>query len=132
MPLEVVEKRIELSFQGPRLPEESAFSLVFQSRFFGTLLEQPGVEGQRSWDVNGEVSGIVAAWVDVKFVRDSAGRKDFIKRGRAGFKAVIILIATIKINLQPGEIRGARQRERAIGLPKSRVRRSAENCAENA
>ena len=90
------------------------------------------MEGERIRDVRGEVTGIVAAGKDVKFVGDFAAGEDFVKRGRADVETVIVLIATIEINFQAGEICGARQCKRTIGVPESDIRRNAEDSAEDA
>jgi hypothetical protein len=73
------------------------------------LREQMGVEGERSGNVRGEVGGIVAPRIEMKFVWNLAGSEDFVERGGAGVEAVIVLIAAVEINLQAGKIRGPRQ-----------------------
>lgn len=82
--------------------------------------------------MHGEVGGIVAAWVNVKFVRDLARSEVFVQCGSASVETVIVLIAAIEVNLEAGEICGASQRERAVGIPEGGIRRAAENSAENA
>src|SRR6516162_7923544 len=91
-----------------------------------------GMEGERRGNMSREVRRIVAPGIDMKFVRDFAGREDFVKRGRTCLEAEIVPVATIEINFHSGEIRGAGQHERAVGLPESCVRRDAENAAEDA
>src|SRR5690348_5474099 len=94
--------------------------------------KEPRVEGERSGDVRGKVSEVVTAGIDVKFVSDLARRENFIERGGPSFKAVIILVAAIEINVQAEKNRGTRQREWTVDVPKRNVRRNAENRSENA
>jgi hypothetical protein len=49
-------------------------------------------------EVFGEVRGVVASWVDVKFMRDFARTQNFIESNRSSFEAEVILVSTIKIN----------------------------------
>ena len=68
---------------------------------FGPLLgKETRVKCKGRMEMFGEVSRVVASWVDVKFMRDLARRQNFIERNRSGFKAEIILVSTIKINIQ--------------------------------
>src|SRR5690349_6528911 len=76
------------------------------------------VEGERSGGVRGKVPEVVPAGIDVKFVSDLARRENVVKRGGASCKAVIILVAAIEINFQAGKIRGTRQREWTVDVPK--------------
>lgn len=80
----------------------------------------------------GEVGGIVAARVDVKFVWDAAGGEDFVEGGGAGFKTEIVLVATIEIDLQAGEISFARKRDGAVLFPESWIGRVAKDASEYA
>ena len=89
------------------------------------------MECERSGDVRGEVAGVVAAGIDVKFVRDLAPRENFVECGGTGLEAIIVLIAAIEIYLQAREVRGTRQRERAVGIPKSSVWWVPKHRAEN-
>jgi len=49
------------------------------------------VEGEGSGEMGGEVDGVVAAWVEMKFMGDAARREDFIERGRTCVKAIVVL-----------------------------------------
>ena len=89
------------------------------------------MESQRCGDVGGEVGGVVAPGVDVEFVRDSASREDLVEGGSAGLKTVIVLIAAIEVNLQARQFGGTRKLKGAVCIPENRVRRNAENSAEN-
>ena len=40
----------------------------------------------------GEVGGIMAAGIEMEFVRDAARSEDFVERGRAGVEAVIVVV----------------------------------------
>jgi hypothetical protein len=48
----------------------------------------------------GEVRGVMAAWIDVKFMGNFARSQNFVESDRSGFEAEVILVSTIKINLQ--------------------------------
>ena len=54
---------------------------------------------QRRRKVLGEVRGVMASWVDVKFMRNLARSQNFIERNRSDFKAEIVLVSAIKINM---------------------------------
>ena len=58
------------------------------------------MEGKRSGDVGGEVRGIVAAGIDVKFMRDFAAGENFVERGGAGIESIVVLVTAIEVNLQ--------------------------------
>src|SRR5579885_1648644 len=70
----------------------------------------PGVEGERSGKVRGEVSPVVAARIEMEFMSDAAGSEDLVESDRARVEAEVILIAAIEVDFEPGEIGGARQR----------------------
>jgi hypothetical protein len=44
-----------------------------------------------------KIDGVVAPRIDVKFVKDMAGRQDFVESRGADFEAVVVLVATIEI-----------------------------------
>jgi hypothetical protein len=48
----------------------------------------------------GEVRGVMAARVDVKFMGNFARSQKFVESDRSGFEAEVILVSTIEINLQ--------------------------------
>ena len=79
----------------------------------------------------GKVLRVVAAGVQVVLVRDVARGEDAVQGGGADVKAVIIAIAAIEVNLEAGEIGGARQGDGTVAIPKGRIRRSAKDLAEN-
>ena len=55
---------------------------------------------QRSRKMLGEVHGVMAARVDVKFMRNLARNQNFVDSHRSDFKAEIVLVSAIKINMQ--------------------------------
>ena len=57
----------------------------------------------------GEILPVVAAGINVGFMRNVPLGQDFIKQLYAGFKSEIVLIATIEINLQTRQICFARK-----------------------
>ena len=80
----------------------------------------------------GEVGGVVAARVDVEFVRDAAGVEDFVEGGGAGFEAKVVLVAAIEIDLEAREICFARQGDGAVLFPKSWIGRVAKDASQDA
>lgn len=80
----------------------------------------------------GHVAPIVAAGVEVKFVRYAARNKQLVKLLCACVKAKIVLSATIKINPKSRRARGgASERERIVLIPVSWVGGRTESAAEN-
>ena len=79
-----------------------------------------------------KVAGIVAAGIDVKLVWYVPRGKDFVQRFGACIEAVIVLIATVEVDLQTGQTGGGRQSERTAAVPEGRIRRTTEDFAENA
>src|SRR5215472_8508644 len=61
---------------------------------------------------------------------DVARGKDFVEGSIAGVESVVVLIAAVEIDFQSRQIGGARESERAIAVPKHRVRGAAEHAAE--
>ena len=57
--------------------------------------------------MGGEVGVVVAAGVEMEFVRDVTGGEDFVEGSGAGFKTVVVLITAVEINFQAGKIGGA-------------------------
>ncbi len=55
---------------------------------------------QRRRKVLGEVRGVMAAGVDAKFMRNLTRSQTFIESNRANFKAEVILVSAIEINMQ--------------------------------
>jgi hypothetical protein len=82
--------------------------------------------------VGGEVGVVVAAGIEMEFVRDVARGKDFVEGGGAGFEAVVVLVAAIEINFQAGEIGGAGTSERTVLLPESGIEGIAEDTSKDA
>jgi len=78
----------------------------------------------------GEVDGIVAAGIEMKFVRDVARGEDFVEGGGAGVEAVVVVVAAVEINFEAGEVGGAGQDEGAVLVPENGIRRVAEDAAE--
>jgi len=80
----------------------------------------------------GEVVGVVAAGVEVKFMGDVARGEEFVESGGAGVEAVVVVVTAVKIDLQAGETRGAGEHNRAVLIEENRIRRTAEDTAEEA
>lgn len=76
--------------------------------------------------MRGKILPIVAAGVEVEFVRDSARRQQIVKLLRTRVEAVFIGSAAIEIDLEPGGAAVSRQREGSIALPEGAVRGRAE------
>jgi len=87
---------------------------------------------KRSGEVLGEVAWVVAAGIDVEFMRDAASGEHFVQRGGAGIEAEIVLITTVKIDFQACQAGSAGDDDGAIAIPECRVRRTAENTAQDA
>jgi len=58
------------------------------------------VKCQRRRKMLSEVRGVMTARVDMKFVGNLERRQNFIESDGSGFKAEVILVSTIEINLQ--------------------------------
>lgn len=82
--------------------------------------------------MNGEVRPIVAAWIEMEFVRDVARGEDFVERQGAGVEAEVVPIATVEIDVEPGEPSRACKSQRAVAFPKPRIWRCAEDPAKDA
>jgi len=79
----------------------------------------------------GEVGGIVAAGIEMEFVRDAARGENFVQGGGAGVEAVVVVVAAIEIDFQAGEIGGAGEDEGAVLVPENGIGGIAENAAED-
>lgn len=79
-------------------------------------------------EAGGEVLPVVAAWVEMKFVRDFAGGENFVKGGSAAVEAVVVLRAAVEIDFQAGEIGSACKNERVVAVPESRIGRRAKGA----
>lgn len=90
------------------------------------------VEGQGRGEMLGKVGGVVAAGVDVEFMRDVACGEDSVEGGGARFEAKVVLVSAIEINLQAGEICFARQGDGAVLFPESWIGRVAEDASQHA
>ncbi len=82
--------------------------------------------------MGGEVLVVVSARVQMELVKDVTAGQDLVEGRGAGFEAVVVLVATVEIDLQTRESSSAGERERAILLPESGVEGTAENSAEDA
>jgi len=96
------------------------------------LREEAGVELEGGGEMLGEIGGVVAAGVEMEFVRDAAGGEDFVEGGGAGVEAVVVVVATVEIDFQAGEIGRAGENERAVLVPEDGIGWIAEDAAENA
>src|SRR5487761_1321057 len=85
-------------------------------------------EGRRQ--VRREIPPIVAAGIEMEFVRDSAGCEHVVEGLRSLFEAVIVLLAAVEINLEAGQMRRARQGNRIISPPKGGIGWRAESGEE--
>ncbi len=79
-----------------------------------------------------EVGGVVAAGINVEFMRDLARGENFVEGGGAGFETEIVLIATIKIYFQACEISGACHGNGAVLIPENGIGGIAENASQDA
>src|SRR5215469_473792 len=79
----------------------------------------------------GEVGGVVPSGIEMEFVGDVARGEGFVERFGPGVKAVVVVVAAVEIDFQPGEIRRARQDDRAVLVPENGIRRTAEDAAEH-
>jgi len=90
------------------------------------------MELQGGGDVFGKVDGIVAAGIDVEFMRDVARGKDLIESAGAGVEAVVVFVAAVEIDFEAGELRGAGEDDGIIAVPKRGIGRIAEDGTEDA
>jgi len=67
----------------------------------------------------------------MELVKDMTRCQNLVQSPRACFESVVVLVATVKVDLQAGEVRRARQDDRTVLLPISGIRRITE-CAEGA
>src|SRR6516162_9274777 len=87
-------------------------------------------ELERSRQVLAEVARIMPSGIEVILMGNVARGKDFVEGSIAGVESVVVLIAAVEIDFQSRQIGGARESERAIAVPKHRVRGAAEHAAE--
>jgi len=85
---------------------------------------------ERSGEMFCEVGGIVAAGIEMEFVRDMARGEDIVEGGGAGVEAVVVVVAAVEIDSEAGEIGGTGEDEGAVLVPENGVGRIAENAAE--
>src|SRR5271168_3743866 len=83
--------------------------------------KQLRVEFQRIRNVRSKISVVMPPGIKMKLMRDVPRSENLVQRRRAGLESVIVLIPTIKVNLQSGKIRGARNGDRTVLLPKRRI-----------
>ncbi len=74
----------------------------------------------------------MSARVQVKFMRYMPRGEQFVQCLCARIEAVVIFRAAIKINLQPGKIRRARNRYGIVLIPERGIERRTKRIAENA
>ena len=96
------------------------------------LWKETRVKGHGSGKMLSEVSGVVAARVNVEFMRDAARGEDLVESGGAGIKAEIVLVSAIEINLQACKICCAGHDNGAVLFPEGRIGRIAEDAPEHA
>ncbi len=82
--------------------------------------------------MRGEVGPIVAARIEVEFVRNFAGGKNFVESNRAGVESEIVFGTAVEIDTQARKRSAAGESEWAVAVPKGRVWRQAEDAAEDA
>ena len=103
-----------------------------RARFIVPLREEAGMELERGGEMLGEVGGIVAAGIEMEFVRDAARGEDFVEGGGTGVEAVVVVVAAVEIDFKASEIRRACKDERAVLVPENGIGRIAKNAAEYA
>ena len=72
----------------------------------------------------------VASGIDMNRVRHAALRQQLVQLLRSGVKAVIVMVAAIRIDLHPVQIRGARIDKRTVGLPERFIDGIAEGALQ--
>ena len=79
-----------------------------------------------------EVRPVVAAGIEMEFVRDFPGREDFVEGGGTGVETEIVIGAAVEINFQSRNRSCAGQSERTVALPESRIGGQAEDGPKHA
>src|SRR5258708_9600686 len=77
------------------------------------------------------VDPVVTAGVEVEIMGNMARAKYFVQSYGTGVEAKIVFGAAIKVDLQSGESRGARDGQRVILFPEYGIERRAEDVTEN-
>ena len=67
----------------------------------------------------------------MEFVSDVPSGENFVESLRSDLKAVIVLVAAVKVDMQSREIRGTGQGEWTLLFPEGLIERVSENTAEN-
>ena len=91
------------------------------------LGEDAGMEFERGGQVFGEIGPVVAAGINVEFMRDVARGERAVQRIGARVKAVVVLRAAIEVDSEVREADSAREGQRAYAIPERAVRRGAED-----
>lgn len=81
--------------------------------------------------MRGEVLPVVAARIEMEFVRNFSRSEHTVQSRCAGFKTEIILISTIEINFHASELCRARDGKGRIAFPERGIGRTAECATEN-
>jgi hypothetical protein len=74
----------------------------------------------------------MAARIEMEFVRNLAGGKDFVESNSAGVESEIVFGTAVEIDTQARKRSAAGESEWAVAVPKGRVWRQAEDAAEEA
>src|SRR5690348_8785638 len=88
------------------------------------------MKAERIGQVLREVSPVMSARIQMKFMRDSARVERLVQGLSACLKSIIILSTAIKIDFHASEMCPASERERIIAVPKLLVGRGAENISQ--
>ena len=90
-----------------------------------------GLKFERGGEVLGEIGFVVAARIQMKFVRDAARGQQLVERLRAHVESVVVLGAAVEINVHASGARAiADDSEWAIALPEGGIERVAERSAQ--
>src|SRR5713226_2478565 len=130
------QKKVGVGYPDPtsnlKLPTSAL--LVFHRPLLprGTEPEGSRVKLERRREMFRHISPIVAARIEMKFVRDAPRPQQIMKRLRPGIEAEIILRAAVEINLQSVRTRTVpHQRKWAVAFPESQIRRRAKHVAQD-
>src|SRR5260221_4310771 len=92
----------------------------------------PRNKRQRVTDMLSHKFSAVASGVDMNRVRYAAPGQQLVQFLRPGVKAVVVMVAAIRIDLHPMQIRGARVDKGTVRLPERFVDGVAESVAKEA
>src|SRR5713226_3483273 len=129
------QKKVGVGYPDPtsnlKLPT-SALLVFHRPLLPRTEPERLRVELERRREMFRHISPIVAAGVEMEFMRDAPRPQQIMKRFCAGVEAKIILRAAVEINLQSVRTRTVpQQRKGTVAFPESQVRRRAKHVAQD-